>query len=236
MIRRISHYIKSELPTPGSAMEDTSTSIVSIPTRAFGNDIRRLRQASALASILLLLAVGLTAGEKQGCIPTRDAAILKQRENILVEAGKKLLEAFRSDDEDTFLQLVHEKHFGMGESKKYTVSELKELFRKREGMFCYLFDSSCIPTVGEVPHIRLYSFSELSKRPGARIRNAEVWRLKSKTRTGCSGHINFIWPARADEILGVGGHRFTFMYEGGKWLTSGFDFRASSLPKVPRQP
>ena len=215
-------------------MEDTSTSIDSIPTRAFGNGIRRLRQASALASILLLLAVGLAAGEKQGCISTQDAAILKQRENALVEAGKKLLEAFRSEDEETFLQLVHEKYFGMPESKEYTLSELKESFRKREAMFYYLFDSSCIPTVGEEPQRKLYSFSELSKRRSARIRNAEVWRLESDT--GCAGHINFIWPAKADEIMSVNGHRFTFMYEGEKWLTVGFDFPASSLPKVPKQP
>ena len=204
--------------------------------KAFGNGIRRLRQGSALASILLLLAAGLAAGEKQGCISTQDAAILKQRENALVEAGKKLLEAFRSEDEETFLQLVHEKYFGMGESKKYTLSELKESFRKREAMFCYIFDSSCIRSVGEESDRKLYSFSELSKRPGARLKNAEAWKIKSRTRTGCSGHINFFWPARADEIMAVGGKRFTFMYEHGKWLTSGFDFLASSLPKVPKQP
>jgi hypothetical protein len=79
-------------------------------------------------------------------VPTRDSTILKSRENELRAAGEKLLRAFRAGDTKTFLALVHPKYFSEGaESKNYTLAELKESFRAREGMYCYLFDASCIP-------------------------------------------------------------------------------------------
>jgi hypothetical protein len=112
------------------------------------------------------------------CVPTRDTTALKSRENELRAVAEKLLQAFRAGDAKTFLGLVHADYFSIGEDgKNYTLAELRESFRRKDAVYCYLFDASCIapappPTTLET------SFSEVAKRPGARVQSVQIWTEK----------------------------------------------------------
>jgi hypothetical protein len=191
-----------------------------------------------LALCLLLLCTNLpeitSAQAKKGkgeaaCVPTRDTTILKSRENELRAVAEKLLQAFRAGDAKTFLGLVHPDYFSMGEdSKNYTRSELRESFRVKDEMYCYLFDASCIapappPTTPET------SFSEVAKRPGARVQSVQIWTGKGIKEPGCRGSVNFTWvdPVDSPEVS-----TFTFMYVDRQWKTVGFDFPPTATPKT----
>lgn len=183
-----------------------------------------------LALCLLLLCTNLPEGTyaqaKKGkgetsCIPTRDTTILKSRENELRAAAEKLLQAFRAGDTKAFLGLVHPDYFSMGaESKNYTRTELRESFRVKDEMYCYLFDASCIapatpPTTPET------SFSEAAVRPEARLQSVQIWTARDVKEPGCRGSVNFMW---VDPVDSTDVSTFTFMYVDGQWKTVGFDF------------
>lgn len=173
--------------------------------------------------ICILLAGSQAIPSDQNCTATRDPQVLKEREEQLRATAEKLLEVFRTGDTKTFFVLVHEKYFGMGEGKNYTQAELKESFRKKDEMYCYLFDSTCITPLPEPATARELSFGELAKRPGARIRDVEVWSGERIMQPGCRGHVNYLWPAKPGENLVVPITRFTFVKKGGVWRTVGFD-------------
>lgn len=174
-----------------------------------------------LALCVLCSPNTLPAACKQDCIPTRKPQMLKQREQQLLGTAEKLLQAFRTGDTEAFLKLVHEKYFGVGEGKLYTLAELKEFFRTKDAMYCFLFDSSCIPPMSIDKSVKFLSFSELAKRPGARVKYVEVWTVNGVE--GCRGHVSLVWPEQPGEKFVINVSRFTFMYEGGQWKTVGFD-------------
>lgn len=190
-----------------------------------------------LALCLLLLctnfpgSVSAQAKKSKGeaiCVPTRDARVLKSRENELRAVAEKLLQAFRAGDAKTFLGLVHPDYFSIGEdSKNYTLAELRESFRKRDEVYCYLFDVSCIaPT--PPPTIPETSFSEVAKRPGARVQSVQLWTEKDINEPGCRGSVNFTW---VDPVDSTDVSTFTFMYVDRQWKTVGFDFPPTAMAR-----
>lgn len=182
-----------------------------------------LRLLAPLVACILLLSETLGAAGKHDCTLTRDPQILKKRQEELRLTAEKLLNVFQTGDTQAFFDLVHEKYFGVGEGGTYTLAELKESFRTKDTMYCYLFDSSCISVRPLAETARYASFSELAKRPGARVKYVEVWAMEGLKQPGCSGHINFFWPSKSGEKLVMDTSRFTFTYVRGEWKTVGFD-------------
>ena len=183
-----------------------------------------------LALCLLLLcmnfpgSVSAQAKKSKGeaiCVPTRDARVLKSRENELRAAGEKLLQAFRARDAKTFLGLVHPDYFSIGEgSKNYTLPAIRESFQKKDEVFCYLFDASCIAQAPPST-TRETSFSEAAKRPGAGVQSVQIWTEKDIKEPGCRGSVNFTW---GDPVDSTDVSTFTFIYIDRRWKTVGFDF------------
>jgi hypothetical protein len=157
---------------------------------------------------------------------------LQEREQELRAAAEKLLKVLRDTDTDAFLALVHENYFGVGESGDLTRQELKQAFERRVGMYCYLFDSSCIPNQSLVESGRFVAFAELARRPGARVDKVEVWATEGIEEPGCGGHANLKWVANEGEELLINVSRFTFLRVRGKWKTVGFDDLVYSRPET----
>lgn len=187
-----------------------------------------------LVSCVLVPATAHPQGEKgpDKCVPTRDGTILKSRENELRATAERLLQAFRAKDTKTFLGLVHLAYFSMAESRNYTSAELKESFRTKEEMYCFLFDASCIPPPA-VNETTQTSFNEMARRPEARVQAVEIWLGEHVKEPGCRGSVNFAWT---DPVDPAHVSTFTFMYVGGQWKTVGFDFPPTALPPGPRVP
>jgi len=165
---------------------------------------------------------------RERCAPSRDSQILKMRENDLRTTGEKLLQAFRDRDTDTFLALVHPHHFSMGaEGKNYTRTELRKSFRVKDEMYCYLFDASCI-ALAPPPTTPETSFSEVAKRPGARVQSVQIWTEKDIKEPGCRGSVNFTW---VDPVDSTDVSTFTFMYVDRQWKTVGFDFPPTAMAR-----
>jgi hypothetical protein len=165
---------------------------------------------------------------QEKCTPTSDSQILKMRENELRATGEQLLQAFRDKDTTTFLALVHPQYFGMGaEGKNYTRAELKESFRKKDELYCYLFDASCIAPAPP-PDTPETSFSEVAKRSEATVQSVQIWAGKDIKEPGCRGSVNFAW---VDPVDSAHVSTFTFMYVDGQWKTVGFDFPPTAMPK-----
>jgi hypothetical protein len=173
---------------------------------------------------------------EERCLPARNSTILKSRENELRATAEKLLRAFRDGDTKTFLGLVHPNYFSEGESRNYTLAELKRAFRVKDEMYCYLFDTSCIaPASGNnTPET---SFSEVAKRPEAKIQSVEVTIGEHIKQPGCSGSVNFTW---VDPFDAAHVSTFTFMYVSRQWKTVGFDFTPAAIldrgEEKPRTP
>lgn len=184
---------------------------------------------SALVFCILLLTKtsGQVKNGKQECVPTRDARLLKSREIELRASASKLLQAFRSGNTAVFFGLVHPDYFGMAESKNYTLIELKKSFLAKEEMYCFLFDASCIPPPSPNDVGGSTSFSELTKRPEARVQTVEVWSGGGIEKPGCNGSVNFAWVDPVDPVYVS---TFTFMYVGGQWKTVGFDLPPTAPP------
>jgi hypothetical protein len=174
-----------------------------------------------LVTCLVFVAGNSAMNRRNDCVPTRDPQVLKSRENQLRATAEKLLQAFRTGNKDAFLRLVHEQYFGMGEGKSYTLAELKETFRKKGDMYCYLLDSACIPPLRPPANGRELSFNEVAKRPEAKIAEVELWKVEGVE--GCRGHVNYMWPTNPGERFDINVSRFTFVNKGGQWKTVGFD-------------
>lgn len=190
----------------------------------------------AVMACLLLFAGALTrtADGKNECVATRDAKLLKLRENELRTTGERLLQVFRSRDTKAFFRLVHEQYFGVGEGQNYTVDRLREAFRARADMYCYLFDSRCIPPDSSTDNSKHLSFNDLAARPGSKIKQVEVWHGEGIEKAGCTGTVTFGWVAvEGEELVPSNASTFTFVYERGQWKTVGFD---ESLVVRIRQP
>src|SRR5258707_615006 len=97
-------------------------------------------------SVFVLSVLAIRPAVPQAkCTPTSNIEILKIREGQLRAAGEKLLKTFRDNEAKSFLASVHPLYFRMGEGRNYTVVDLSRAFRKKEEIYCYLFDVSCIP-------------------------------------------------------------------------------------------
>lgn len=171
-------------------------------------------------------------GKGEASIPTRDSTMLKRRENELRATAEKLLQAFRAGNMKAFLGVVHPEYFRMGEGKSYTLTELRKSSRTKDEMYCFLFDAGCIPRFlpNDTPES---SFSEVAKRPEARMLSVEIWAGEYMKEPGCRGSVNFAW---VDPVDPVHVSTFTFLYVRGQWKAVGFDFPPSALPERKTTP
>jgi len=186
-----------------------------------------------VAMICLGGAAGQAAHKSPKCIPVRDPKALQQRENDLRDAANKLLQVFRTGDTATFLTLVHPLYFSAEESENFPIAKLREVFRRKGDLYCVLFDSSCLSPeeTGSVA-----SFSELAKRPEAKILRVELTIGEGITDPGCKALVTFSWSDPVDNIYVSG---FGYMYREGQWKVTGFDLAparptSSRTPNTPR--
>ena len=183
---------------------------------------RRIVGIGSVIACLALSAFTFPARGNRKCVPVHDPALLQERKETLHKTGMELLKAIRAGDPERFLVLVHEQFFGVGEGKSYTISEVKESFSAKEGIYCHLFNTECIPPLDVRARARVLSISEVARRPKARVRRAEVV-TDAGDYTGCGGYIIFSWPQIPGEHLSVPVTRFAFVYEDSQWKTTGFD-------------
>lgn len=178
-------------------------------------------------------AMGQTGRKSPKCVPARDPKALQQRENELRDAANKLLQAFRAGDTATFLTLVHPLYFSAEEGENFPIAKLREAFIAKGDLYCVLFDSSCLSAeeAGSTA-----SFSELAKRPEAKILRVELITGKEITDPGCRALVTFSWTDPVDNVYVS---RFGYMYRDGQWKVTGFDLAparppSSQTPNMPR--
>ena len=167
---------------------------------------------------------GQTARKRPECVSSQDPKVLQQRESELRGAANKLLQAFRTGDTAAFLALVHPLYFSEEEGENFPIAKLRKSFRTKDWMYCTLFDSSCL-SPEEAGSFT--SFSELAKRPEARILYAQLTTGKQITDPGCRALVTFSWTDPTDNLYVSG---FGYMYRHGEWKVTGFDLPPSKPP------
>lgn len=135
----------------------------------------------------------------------------------LMQSGKALLEKTKTGKHSEILEMIVESGFGFEASKRYSHSEIQQMFEEKRKFYCYFFDSECIEgsiTDGK----RWYSFQETL---GSTEKVSVTVSLQSEKKCEDikSGFVQLEFESGpVEELMGV---FFYFTYDKG-WKLSGF--------------
>lgn len=184
---------------------------------------RQVGKGSLLCLLFLLILTSCGPASIQagmvragGCEEPTSQEAKKERLKLLEKAAQKFIRIMREGTPADLLQMIADTGFDGTEGHDISKAEIKRHFERKDYLYCYFFDSQCIPRATDDKR-RWYSFKEVYSRPGAQV--TRVHFLGGDVT--CYGYALIKWQGEPEFYRKLGA-TFDFKFDGREWKLRGF--------------